>query len=111
MRKVTILLPLSYNDGSLVDQALLEEVFHELWLTFGGHSEAGTVKGSYKMRDGTKAVDRSLQIWVIIDDSRLQELKDYVAQLALKLDQESMFFEISDSMVEFIRPPHAKEKS
>ncbi len=52
--KYVLLLPLSYNDGRLVPLEVLDGMLDEIFVLAGGYSIAGTVRGAYRMNDGTK---------------------------------------------------------
>jgi hypothetical protein len=53
-KKAILLIPATYNDGSRVSQELLDSIFESLFVLSGGHAAAGTVRGAYRMRDGSK---------------------------------------------------------
>jgi hypothetical protein len=106
LRKVTLLIPLTFNDGTSVPGEVLEKFREEVFVAFQGWTQVGQVEGSYRMQTtGAKQVDRLLQVWVVVDDQAIPELKQMVARLGSLLGQESMYFEESDAKVEFIRLP------
>jgi hypothetical protein len=105
LKKVTILLPLSFNDGSLVPKDALATMQDEIFLAFRGWTIVGEVEGAYQMQQtGAKRVERLLHVWVIVEEDELPRLKGLIAQFGSMLGQESMYFEVSDAVVEFIRP-------
>ena len=112
--KVILLLPLTFNDGTTVPKATLEEILHELFVAFGGYTIAGEVEGAYLMRSGDKQVDATLEVWVAVKstDESLERLRKMVAAFGAVLGQETMYFERTGSKVEFIeaeeprRPGH-----
>ena len=101
-RKCVILLPLAYNDGSPVPMAVLTDIQDQLYAQFGGFTVAGRVTGAYRMADGTRASDESLEIWVAVPAERIRALRRQVATFARQLRQESLYFEVSATTVEFV---------
>ena len=64
-----VLIPLTYNDGSRVAQEILDEIFEELFVLSGGHTSTGTVRGAYRMQDGSKQTDLLEQVWVAYEEA------------------------------------------
>jgi hypothetical protein len=104
-KKAILLIPLTYNDGSRVPQEVLEGLFEALFVLSGGHTAAGTVRGAYRMKDGTKQTDVLEQVWVAYEEGDEPALRELVARFCSTLGQESMYLEFTDSVIEFI-PPH-----
>ncbi len=105
LRKVTLLIPLTFNDGSSIPGETLEAIEEEIYLAFKGWTIVGEVEGAYQMQQtGTKRVERLLQVWVVLEETAIPSLKQMVARLGAKLGQEFMYFEIGESLVEFIPP-------
>ena len=102
--KYIILIPLTYNDGTQVPKAVLDDIEADLFALASGYTIAGTVKGAYRMQDGSKQVDDSVQMWVVVDEQDGDALRALVAQIGTKLGQESMYLERMTSSVEFIPP-------
>ena len=100
-KKVVLLIPLNFNDGTLVPEQEIEAILHELFVECGGYTLAGEVSGAYRMSSGEKQVDKCLQVWVVAPAS---EVKRLVGRLAKKLGQESMYFEELEGSVDFILP-------
>jgi len=107
--KFTLLLPLNYNDGSEVPETLLHGMCNELFDLAGGYGLPGTVTGAYRMKDGTKQVDRSMIIWVAVEESDEAELRQLVAKFAAELRQEVLYLERTGGTVEFIPPAPNEE--
>lgn len=103
--KFVLLVPLNYNDGSEVAPEVREKILDDLFLLAGGYTVAGTVTGAYRMRDGSRQVDQSLQVWVGVGAEEVGQLKTLVARFAALLGQESMYLERSGGTIEFIAPP------
>jgi hypothetical protein len=50
--KYVLLLPITYNDGSHVDQTDLDSIFDDIWVLAGGYTIVGEVTGAYRMASG-----------------------------------------------------------
>lgn len=103
-KKVTLLIPLTFNNGTPVPQEILDRIYTQLYTLCGGLTVGGKVQGSYRMADGTKQNDVLEQVWVIVEQAELDDLKRLVGQFGSLLGQEAMYFEVSDSQVEFLPP-------
>jgi len=101
-KKIVLQIPLQFNDGSAIPTEVLLTIYDRLYSLCGGWTEAGKVKGAYRMATGQKQVDECLQVWVAVAPSDMDELRDLVRQFGRELGQESMYFEITGSEVEFI---------
>ena len=104
MNKCLILVPLKYNDGRPVTKKVITQIRRELDEVFDGHTVGGRVEGTYRMADGSMACDTCLEIWIAIDPSREELLRKMTAKYARMLKQESIWFEVTNSRVDFIRP-------
>jgi len=102
--KFVTLIPINLNDGSPVPSDLRDQILDEIYIRFGGFSVAGTARGAYPMMDGHRQDDTSLIVWIGIEDGQQGELKDYLAEVAVTLGQESMYLEQTVSTIEFIKP-------
>jgi hypothetical protein len=102
--KYVLLLPLNYNDGRAVPQNALNRMLDEVFVLAGGYSIAGTVKGAYRMSDGTKQEDDSLQIWIGVRDQEVPELEEMVARFGKTLGQETMYLKRTGGTIGFIAP-------
>lgn len=108
LAKYLMLMPITYNDGSRVPKQLQDEITDRIYVFAGGYTIAGAAKGAYRMKSGQKQVDRSLQIWIVIDESEEPGLKSLVAMFCTLLDQETIYLERTRGEVDFIPP--AKEE-
>jgi hypothetical protein len=102
--KFVLLFPLTFNDGALVPVKVLNDFKAELFVIAGGHTIAGTVKGEYRMKSGDKQVEDLLEIWVALEENDIPELRRVIGVYAQRLGQESMYFERTKSVVEFVPP-------
>ncbi len=99
-----MLIPLSGTDGSELSARALTKVKDVLNEAFGGHTIAGTVTGAYRMNDGSIAEDVSLEVWVAVNPDRVDEVRQIASDICRELEQESIYFEVTDSEVEFVCP-------
>jgi hypothetical protein len=104
-KKAILLIPLTYNDGSRIPQEVLDGIYEALFVLSGGHTSAGTVRGAYRMKDGTKQTEILEQVWVACEEADKPALRELVARFCADLGQEAMYLEFTDSVIEFI-PPH-----
>lgn len=104
LRKCILLLPTAYNDGTEVPPDILTGIRRDIDETFDGHTFAGTCEGAYRMDSGDFAHDTSLMIWVVVDADRVEELRHHARRFAGVLRQESLYFEVTEAVPEFIRP-------
>ena len=102
--KVILLLPLTFNDGSVVPQETFDAIFDELFVLCDGYTVAGEVRGAYRMQTGAKQVDSSVEVWVAVGADQLDELRRLVAGFGTMLGQETMYFERTGASVEFVAP-------
>ena len=111
LKKVTLLIPLTFNDGSAVPLGTLDQIENDIYGAFNGWTVVGEVVGAFKRITGEKTVDRSLQVWVVVDEAVLPAMRQMVAEFAALLKQDAMYFEVADHHVEFIPAPRAGEQS
>ena len=104
MNKCIILLPTKYNDESNVPESVISGILREIDEAFDGHTVAGTAEGAYRMEDGSIAKDPSLVVWIAVEPDDVNKLRKKASRFARILKQESIYFEVTDSEVEFIGP-------
>jgi hypothetical protein len=102
--KYTLLIPLNYNDGTKVPDELLDEIYNRFFALSDAYTLAGTVVGAYRMKDGSKQVDHSAEIWIGIDEDQYPRLRQLVAEVCRQLNQEAMYLEKSGGTIELIPP-------
>ncbi len=92
--KVEILIPLSYNDGSEIEDEKFVFIHDELIRQFGGYSQLSIpLEGFWQNQNGRLFRDRHKYIWVICDNTseNLEFFKKFRTQLEELLQQESIF--------------------
>ena len=100
--KAVMFLPLEDNDGRDLT-AERDEVELALFMRFDGYTGLGVVQGAYRMASGEKAVDHHFAFAVVLDDSRLDEVREVVRAFKAKTSQESIYLEVQyNTNVEFI---------
>jgi hypothetical protein len=102
--KCIILLPTQYNDGTAVAENVIAGVKRKIDEAFDGHTVAGVNQGAFRMADGTMQYEPTLEIWVAVAPDRIDELRELTRELARMLKQESIWFEVTNSQVEFVGP-------
>ena len=50
LKKVTLLIPLTFNDGSAIPRDTLAAIEDEIYLAFKGWTIVGEVEGAYQMQ-------------------------------------------------------------
>ncbi len=111
-KKCIILLPTAYNDGSPVPSSVLRDICKDIDRGFDGHSIVGHADGTYKMDDGAMVSDDSIIVLVVVNPDRVDDLRILAARTARILKQASIYFEVTQAEVEFIRPlPEKGERS
>jgi hypothetical protein len=104
MDKYVILIPLNYNDGKAVPKKIIREALDALYDLADGCTIEGKVKGAYRMKSGARQDDVLLKVWVMIAPDHTKKLKEMVRQLCVRLGQESMWLEKSNSIIELVEP-------
>ena len=99
-----ILLPTSYNDGKAVPAKILSSILQKIDEKFDGHTVSESVDGTYRMADGTMKNDKLIPVWIAVDQDKIDLLRKMTGSFARTLKQESVYFEVMNSEVEFIEP-------
>jgi hypothetical protein len=105
-KKCIILLPTYYNDGKGVPTEVLNRIKREIDEVFDGHRIAGVGEGAYRMANGSMAYEPSLELWVAVEPEKIEVLRKLARRFARILKQETIYFEVVNSEVEFIEPEH-----
>lgn len=107
--KHVLLLPLNYNPppgttgkGPPVPWEIIEGMLDEIYVFAGGYTAAGTVEGAYRMENGARQDDESLEIWIGVLEEEIPGLKKMVAKFGRELGQEQMYLERTGGTIEFI---------
>ena len=105
LKRATLLIPLTFNDGTEVPKATLAAIEEEIYLAFNGWTIVGEVEGAYRLKQtGQKQVEHLLHVWVVAEEADIPSLKRLVGKFGALLGQEAMYFEVGESLVEFIPP-------
>ena len=107
--KFITFVPTTLNDGTPVEAEVILEFEERLFLLANGFTEKGTVRGAYRMSDGKKQIDHSLEYWIWVSEEQQGELRQVVAELGNKLGQESMYLERSFANLDFVPPAKPTE--
>ncbi len=91
--KVTFFVPIRDNDGRPL-QAEIDDLEMELIVTFVGWTFQGYVKGSYRMSDGGRSLDVNASYFIVIEESRLNELVAILEAFLNETMQEALYLEI-----------------
>jgi hypothetical protein len=100
--KALYYVPLKDNDGREL-KAEIEDLRTELHVRFVGWTFLGYVKGTYRMADGSQALDESEAYVVALDETRVEELEKVLLDFKSKTLQEALYLEIQrDVDVRFV---------
>ncbi len=100
--RAIFLLPIKDNDGSALDQQVTS-VQDALLVAFGGYTDLGFVKGSWRMREGEVSLDILARYCVTLEAGRLDELRAILQRFKTSTSQEFIYLEIQrDVDVELI---------
>jgi hypothetical protein len=104
MKKVTILLPTHYNDGSLVEEYKLENALNRIADIAGGYTLDGLVTGCWRDPETGNIKRETMQkVWVVTKKTGDQILLSNLAKkFAAYFDQQCIYFEVQDTDVQFI---------
>jgi hypothetical protein len=92
--KAVFLLPLADNDGrSLSAEVATAEA--ELYRLFGRWTRRGPVSGTYKMPDGSQALDHSYEYTILLEDFQLPELERVLKTFRAKTKQDAIYLELT----------------
>ncbi len=103
-KEASVLIPLTYNDGTSVPLEVLESIHDEVYMAFHGWTIEGAVKGAYRMQTGQKRVEELQRLSIVLEESRIPELEAMIAEWGARLGQEAMLLKVSDFVVKFIPP-------
>ena len=108
MDKYVILLPVHYNDGSLVPAPDIDAVIDEFYRLSGGYTLEGFVKGAYRMKSGRKQEDELLRVSVAVPPELEDDLRAIVRRVCRQFRQECIWFEKSNSVIELVESDPAQ---
>jgi hypothetical protein len=98
------LIPTQYNDHTPIPESVISGIKRKIDEAFDGHRIAGVGDGAYRMADGTMQHEPTLEIWVAVAPDRIDELRELAGEFARTLKQETIWFEVTNSQVEFVEP-------
>ena len=91
--KAVFYLPIVDNDGRDLT-AERDEVEDALFLRIDGWTKLGVVQGTYRMAEGTRAVDDHYAFAVLCDDTRLWIIEEVLQEFKAKTTQEAICLEV-----------------
>jgi len=103
MKKVTILLPTHYNDGSVVEEYKLENALNRIAAIAGGYTLDGIVCGAWRNpADGVIKKETMQKVWVVCEpDCQVSEFCDLADDFVSYFNQQCIYLEILDTTVIF----------
>ncbi len=107
MIKITILIPVTYNDKIPVSLEKLGEYVHNIEKIAHGCTVDGKVHGSFIDDNEVYQDDDLIKVWVVCEYTLLQPMRGIARRIAVELQQESVYLEWHEVDVEFIKPPRA----
>ncbi len=102
-------LPLAYNDEP-VEPERREQFLDDVFIEFGAYYIDGTKSGAYRRADtGQKQAETFLKVCVSVNGrDEVDRLRELVARIGGELDQESMYFEVSEGTTAQLVPGKKK---
>jgi hypothetical protein len=91
--KATFYLPLQDNDGRDLTQEI-SEVEDRCFVSFGGWTQSGYYKGTWRMETGERKMDISAVYSVILPASGLPELESVLRDFKSRTLQEAIYLEV-----------------
>lgn len=91
--KLTVHIPTTLNDGTLVSAEMLEQIRQQFWTMFGGMTHEGIVNGVWT-DDGIVYRDACERFFVVGDNALLPEAIELVKTIGRQLDQRAMYVEV-----------------
>jgi len=109
-KKIVLYIPLTYNDRSKVPKEVLLDIKEEIFVAWGGHTDEGTVTGTYRMQPTSKKrIEKHTKLAVVLPENDIPALEMMAGKWANRLEQEAIYMEITDAVVKFI-PPLSEEE-
>ena len=99
--KATFLVPYRDNDGSSLSQAhdiLRADLLNE----FGGHTQGGSVDGTWKNECGQTFCDESASYWLLLDAEDLPRLEALLLDFKSRTKQEAIYLDVVEVEVRFV---------
>ncbi len=105
MIKITILIPTTYNDKTPVAFRKIAKYIYDIEKLAGGCTVDGKVYGFFETGDETTQDDDLIKVWVVGGYELLDPVRAIAREIAIDLDQESVYLEWHEVNVEFIKSP------
>jgi len=99
--KCTLIVPVTYNDGTPVSTRKLKGYCYTVTELSGGCTISKTL-GLFCMADGEYKSERGVAFSIVCNLDRLQKLRDFAWRIACELNQESVYLDWQDINVEFV---------
>jgi hypothetical protein len=90
-----VLLPVTFNDGSVIPESLHLKTHDDLFQQFGGLTVDGTVAGSWESQ-GIRYDDQLWRVLVAGDDTDDNErfMREFKERLKARFEQEEIWIEV-----------------
>ena len=81
LKEATVLIPLTYNDGTEVPPETIDAICDEIFSVFHGWTLEGNVKGAYRMQaGGQKRVETLQKVSILLDSSRVSKREEMMGR-------------------------------
>lgn len=100
MKKVTIVLPRDYNNGKLIPASVINDCLYKIRKLSGGYTKFDAI-GTYEKNEEIYH-DRNIVIMTVVHDLVVDVLRILTSDFCKILEQECIYFEVSDCDVDFV---------
>ena len=101
MKKATFIIPKQDNEGNKFPKTTVLEIQRDILELYGGYT-VRSVEGGWMDEAGKVYQEHNWEYTVVLEDSELEALVDWLEKMKVILRQEAMFLEVSDTKVQFI---------
>jgi hypothetical protein len=102
LKKWVTRVPTHFNDGSVIPDEVLNEVWYLISKEFGGASIDGPGRGIWVDSDGKVYDETTYVVSVACTEDQLQIAREVVSKIGRLLNQKAMYFELSGGTVEIL---------
>jgi hypothetical protein len=103
MKKVTILIPETYNDGTKVDGSLFKSFIDRLASVAGGLTIEEGIFGCYFNSQRIMQHEGTKKIWIACETNQdVAELRGIARDICKELKQECIYFDVQECEVFFL---------